>query len=253
MKEGSLAITLHLRQPWPPEKRGMIVDTLKATTRLRIYGYPDGHWMDWRTQTGRRHFSAAEQTEHLQAELQTLHHDGQQVVAGHKAFVRKIAGSLRSLIYWQIRKDGSLNPSYNPLLLRLAARKNLPLPVFAMPDDRATRPEIVSQAEIHVINNFPTVGKLFPGQSLMDLQAWMNMPISTERFAGLLSGAEKELAVKDIIGDVANTMGGAHYDEDVPEQLDRLRNFGAYNQGFVDQFLVMVADTILKLGVFVLK
>ena len=265
-----VAIENQILRPWNPEDLTPHVFVAEENVAKGPLSpeHPDAvvqcqHWMNWRTQhlgtprvakAGRRLKSADEQIEELRAEIETLRYDAQQVMAGRCFFIRRIAGSLRGLIYWQMQKNGTtLNPSYNPLLLRLAARQNLPLPVFAMPEDSSTRPEIISKAEVHFINNIPTIQQLFRGQVLMDLQEWMNSPISTERFAGLLPGDEKVLVVKELISQVANTLGGTHFDEDVPEQLDRLRDVTVYDLSFVDKFILSVADSVLQLGGFVVK
>jgi hypothetical protein len=220
------------------------------------------NWVSWRTirlgtpsppDDGRDLKPAERQIKELEGALARLDMLVQLVAAGQDFQIPLIAVTLRSLIYWQLRNNGRLNDQYNPLLLRIAARLNLPLPIFAFPDDRATQPDVLLQAEVHHCNNLPMMQRMLPAQELMDMQEWMIVPVSTKRFAGLLPGTEKVMASKDVIAEVANTLGGAHFDEDVSQHLERIQAFKAYDTSFVDIYLFNVSKTVVQLGVFVLN
>jgi hypothetical protein len=214
-------------------------------------------WIAWRKQffsvsrapdSSRRSLSDEEQVAALESEVKALRDLAGQVSGGKRYLLPKVAGALRGLLYWKMRANNTLQPSYNPLLLRIAARAEVPLPVFAFPDDRGSRPQVVDEAQFHFINNVPTHYQLFPAQKLLDLQEWLNTPISTERFTSVIVAPATVMTVKDVIEATANTLGGAHFDEDVPKSLDTLLQLKLEDVDFLTRFLLAISDTVVALG-----
>lgn len=214
-------------------------------------------WIDWRrTQLGiprlpsadRRLKTDEEQLTELKEEMLSLQDLVEQVRAGKLHLLQKIAGSLRGLVYWQMSKKNTLVASYNPLLLRIAARAESPLPVFGRGDDSGRRPAILDEAQFQLTNNIPTLQAVFPDQTLMDLQEWLSTPISTERFRVAVPISITAMTVKDIIAASANTLGGAHFDEDLPSTLDTLKKLKFEDVDFLTRFFVPVAAVVVQLG-----
>jgi hypothetical protein len=58
------------------------------------------------------------------------------------------------------------------LLLRIAGRFSVPLPIFML-TDRDDTPDIVLEANMRVSFGAPSIVKELPGQMLGDLQEWL--------------------------------------------------------------------------------
>lgn len=82
----------------------------------------------------------------------------------------------------------------------------------------------------------------------MDFQAWMDSPISTERFKNVIPVTEDVMTGRDVIGEAANTLGGAHFEEDVSEHLDRLGQTHAAQWTFLRSLLMATSRTVVTLG-----
>jgi hypothetical protein len=214
-------------------------------------------WIAWReshlkppraAREGRVLVSGDEQVAQLRGELEFLFSLVAGVRAGRLALLPKVAGSLRGLLYWEERKDGRLSPSYNPLLLRIAARADFPLPVYAQPDQR---PPALGGPTSIVLTNLAMLRPVYPNQILMDVQEWLGLPFGLKRTTS--PPAEEVLTAKDVIGQAANTLGGAHFDEDVPKHLDELRRLLTLGVDAVTSFLVLTAGTVVELGRFTLS
>jgi hypothetical protein len=201
----------------------------------------------------RRPKSDAEQVQELRGAIVAIDEFLQRIRSGVAGFADDLVARLRALIYWN---PGNRN--YNPLLLRFAAQRNLPLPVFAMPQTNRW-PKIVGQAEQHLQVNYPTPIRRFPGQRLMDLQAYLATPIQIDRSgtwtpaAGGTTGPDDRQSVNDVIGDAASTIGSAHYDDTVPVALDRLRETRAMDTDVLIRLLVGIGLEVGELARYVVR
>lgn len=221
------------------------------------------NWMEWRkhrygntkgaAKKGRRLKTTAEQSVELQNAMGALSEITYFISVGKLHFLPNIAAQLRSLVYW--KETGS---TYNPLLLRLAGRLALPLPVFAYP---------VSVTGLNIGNDISlptyafmgygaTIQRTNPQQELMDIQAWLESPAQIERFEDLPLSATSEMkssmTVNQIILESSTNFGIAHYDDDIPESLDRLRNIKATEIELLTMFLLSSASVVISLGNYVL-
>jgi hypothetical protein len=221
-------------------------------------------WMDWRKQRyanpkqqakkDRRLKSTAEQSKELQNAIVALSDLVGLVSTGKLHLLADIATRLRALVYW----DDKPRSQYNPLLLRMAGRLALPLPVFAYPDS-VTDLDIGDggpQPVYHFKGYGATVQQTNPKQELMDIQEWLESPAQIERFGDLLlgttDGAKRTMTVKEVVLESSTIFGTAHYDDDVLESLDRLRRIKATEVEMLAMFLISVASTVVGLGRFVL-
>jgi len=175
-------------------------------------------WMDWRerryaeprqqAKKHRRLKSAAEQGAELLSATVALSELVRLVSMGKLHLLPDIATRLRALVYW------SDNPrsQYDPLLLRMAGRLSLPLPVFAYPD---------SLTDLDSDNGIPkpvyqfkgygaTVQQTNPNQELMDIQEWLACPAQIERFGDLVpdttDSAKRSMTVKEVILQSSTTL-----------------------------------------------
>jgi hypothetical protein len=219
-------------------------------------------WTDWRKaryanpklqpKAQRRLKTDDEQIDELSETLKALEDLARAVQAGNLRFLEDVAGRLRSAVYWQ---EGSKN--YNPILLRLAGRLGLPLPVFAFPDKIPDEPPIIRDAAfqytspIHV-----TLQKTYPAQELMDLQQWLESEVQVQRFeemhGSVAERVERSVTAKQLILDFSTTLGNSHYDDDVPLALDALQILQAGQVNALSKFIIDVALVVVSLGRWVL-
>jgi hypothetical protein len=177
-------------------------------------------WLDWRKKrygtpsalaaAGRRLKSLTEQLDELARARDGLVLLVQLVRSGHLVMVGHVATSLRALLHWNGR-------SYNPLLLRLAGRFDLPLPLYIVPDGKQAW--VDRGLESHVVNHSPSLIHAENKHELVDIQQWL---ISHAVTIGLGQDQTSEWTVQRVILGTATTRGSAHYDEDVPQELDAL-------------------------------
>jgi hypothetical protein len=213
------------------------------------------NWMKWRTQAyggqpegprpGRRMKSGDEQAQDLSLGVQSLRDLSRFVHEGHRHLLGHLAVELRALVYWNGR-------NYDPLLLRLAARAGIPLPVYVIPDK--PRPPAKEGLAIHVRRGEPSIVKTIPTQTIVDLQQWLTSRVLSERTAPNQGGAGelRHLTVKDLIAEVAETLGPAHYDQDVPFAIENLSRIEGPTADEVTLVLLMAASIVTELSEYVL-
>ena len=113
----------------------------------------------------RRMKTESEQIEELKNALDALTEVVLLVTQGKNYMIGHVATALRSLVYWK-------GQNYSPLLIRLAGRFSLPLPIFAVLDSEEI-PAIVSEANLHFSSQNASIVKEFPAHILVDLQDWV--------------------------------------------------------------------------------
>ena len=138
--------------------------------------------------------------------LQVLQELCEQVRSGKTYMINQVAGSLRALIIWQVsNKDGSLNKSYNPLLLRLASQLDLPLPVFTSPHDLDKPPENLHDAHMQFYPSLVSLIRTQSFQKVMDLQEYLLGNIIKVRIP--LTDNQQMYTHKEVILNCSNTLG----------------------------------------------
>jgi hypothetical protein len=227
-------------QPVPAVSMGtepLHLDPPLPVVAEQALGHPDAiqkcsQWIQWRqsqlavkrhARYDRRTKTTEEQVNELRAAIATVQHLCFAIQAGEMFLVLSLATTLRSLLFW---KKGS---QYDPLLLRLAAIQDLPLPTFAFPR-WAARPSIIDQANYHLIPDIASLNRKYPGQELMDIQdALLNsVQIQRTQTVGSRKPTVDTLTALDLVTQTANMMGTAHFDPDVGLALDRLQCADSY-------------------------
>lgn len=216
-------------------------------------------WMEWRrnrysnpkasTKKNRRLKTLDEQVAELRnavaslIDLVALVQSGKQHLLGH------LATELRALVYWN-------GKHYSPLLLRIAGRFNLPLPVYMLPDDSSNEPSILKEAQQRFRTNEPSLIKKLPNQKIVDIQEWLSSPIQNALInrgdSGKSSIQEDTINAKDLILDAATVLGSAHYDEDLPDHLEMLYRMNIFGTPALASFLLRTANLIVEISQFVL-
>lgn len=193
---------------------------------------------------GRRLKSQQEELADLQGALQALRDAKRQFQVRREVPIGTVAAHLRGLLHWQ--NDRARDRSYNPLLLRLASRANLPLPVYVGPYMRPA-----CEFKVAFSSSYPSVVPRSVPAEVIDLQEAMLRPAVF--FCEVPGTIARTLTLKDLVLDTAVILGAAHYDEDISAELDFMR---ASLSGDVDQLgkmLLGLAETVVDVGEWVIE
>lgn len=166
--------------------------------------------------------------------------------------VNVIAGELRALVGWHA--DSASEATHKPLLLRMASKDELPLPVYATrlaePTDPIYKEAIGSFRGVAV-----TVVKIRPEQELMDFQDWMkgSAPHFVLNPTGDATAVSHSMTAKDMLFETAHTLGSAHYGEDANIIIDAMRSLGSAHLDFHTKVMLGIAETVVVLASWVLR
>jgi hypothetical protein len=241
---------------------------IKASPRSRIVDGPISFqqpeakeacrkWIEWRAaylgnppaqaEPGRRLKSFLEQVGELERSQLLLRELISRAESGANHVVGAIATELRALVYWPKNQ----NRNYDPLLLRLAARRNAPLPVWAFVvrgySDKALEDlaNVSKSMESLALIHLPDIKKSETGQKLIDLQAWLDDPFQLNaEGAGTKEYGKICVTNKELIKQISSIIGTSHYDEDIPVELDAFRNFFGESGGEMNRMVVHVSKTV---------
>jgi hypothetical protein len=163
---------------------------------------------------------------------------------GRRHHVDHLAASLRALVY-----SDSGKKKFHPLLLRMAARQQppLPLPVFAFPEgpDHAPPGSPVLAISLGTV----TLERITAGQRLMDLQEWLDTLVRVE------AGDEPlpPLPAREVILRTASESGAAHYSELTFLPADDLNQTSGFGRSTLDDFIIHTSKVVFELAVYVLR
>jgi hypothetical protein len=208
------------------------------------------NWTDWRARKfsgghaapklGRRSKSHEEQLAELVRSTHILSNLAILVQQGHTHLLGHLATELRALVYWNGR-------NYSPLLLRLSASANAPLPIYMI---RETDTVPVTDGLVGQIRRGePSIVRIWPTQELADLQEWLESDVLSEQLAE--SANFVELNVKGVIAGVADSLGAAHYDPDLPSAIENLANVKGPITDEVTAILLLAASLTIPLSQYV--
>lgn len=220
------------------------------------------HWIEWRAKrfslplpvrSDNRPATFEEQLDQLRAAAEDLDRHCDVLDAGGPGLLAAFKGlmlELRSLVYWKEQNDRGWQ-SYNPLLLRLADKASLPLPVYGVrelgviesSEDAADSYLIRARAAV------PT--RIRVDSELMDLQEWLQLPAVVTATPAEGKALENR-SIKGVIL-LANVALGGHYDQDVPVILDLMRSFSRNEVHTLARFLAETGRTVAGLSRYVIE
>lgn len=181
----------------------------------------------------------AAEVESLRRSVRALREDAARARNGEQHRESAVRAALRELVV-------NLGASYAPLLFRVAARLDAPLPMYGA---TKSKPPKVAEAVVFVAVGLFGTTKAMDGMELVDLEQW----ISRESFLGALVRARAS-SLAGVAADAANFLGGAHTAPSVPPMLDLLnRAQVGPAQSFLLRLLLDLADVVVDLGEFVLR
>lgn len=193
---------------------------------------------------GRRAKTLSEQLEELRNSIRTLDDLATLVSRNHTHLVGHLAVEIRALVFWHGRQ-------YDPLLLRLAASRDLPLPLFVLRD--VPLPQISIRPSAHIRFGEPAIQRSFPSHVLVDLQDWLSQLVVTEDATTIGTPTDiREASVMSTIAAVADTLGAAHYDRDTLTTLDVMRSFYFQDISSVVSLLLRTVEVLIPLSEYVI-
>lgn len=164
----------------------------------------------------------------------------------------QIAASLRKLVYWPEPGKGTYRASAsnsNPLLLRLAAGAELPLPVYGMAN--------MSEANLSYESGTLFYGlavSLHPSDDLcelQDLQEWLSTPVVREFQEGNIA---RRITPRELIHWCASQQGGAHWDPTLDKQLVQMGGIHWIDDAdLLAQFVAVLAVPVIGLCEYVVS
>jgi hypothetical protein len=190
-----------------------------------------------------------QQASDLRVSVLRLRHLRQQVLDNKPYLLGTLAGEIRASIYWREGTDSDPNLGQNnPLLLRMANMADLPLPVYYVPENPPAPPEIAQAIQVMAFSDAPRVVRMFATDQVQDLQESL---VSTVLRLGPSPG--KTINARDLVKELAVTMGSAHYDYDVSDFLEVLEKLTTAQGNQVNTLMLQIADTVAELSVMVLS
>jgi hypothetical protein len=180
-----------------------------------------------------------EDIEALQLASRALAEYADALLGGEAQHRASLSGQIRALV---VNLPG---PNYNPLLQRVAARTQAPLPVYAIRDTPLGSGLPAPEYEVagESVGTFRTTS----AHVLMDLDEWL----AQEAHRASVGGNTKRQTNAAFLAEVAHKLGGAHYDPTRPIVLDARRESQVQGVSSVDRFLVDVARVIAELTNYV--
>ena len=201
----------------------------------------------------RRQKTMCEQARDLLTSLKHLHAACYVLQAGAPShFAGYLASELRALLYWD-KRDSAYERNYNPLLLRMASKADLPLPVYGSKNQIDGGPPYSKLLNTYAGRLSATVAQDSPDQHLMDIQEWLDEDVIV--FRNKLGGAiqsDRRLSVRKIIAETAHTLGAVHYDEDVAEPIAIMGQTLFGNLSVITKCLIETSLLSMALGNWVL-
>lgn len=194
----------------------------------------------------RRFKTTEEQASDLRVCILRLRDLHNQVRLGNAYLLGTLAGEMRASIYWLDGKDSQPERQNNPLLLRMASLADLPLPVYHVPDPAGPTPADSADMR-HEMATVPRIVKLYGSDQICDLQESL---ITTVLRLGPSPG--RTINVRDLIKELAVTMGASHYDAEASDFLDVLHKLESWQGNQVTTIMLQVSDVIRALSEWVL-
>lgn len=179
-----------------------------------------------------------------------MKHILQHMETGETYLLGALAGEMRACVYWPRGRDSQPDDQWNPLLLRMASKADLPLPVYSVPHDEAeeTTP-LLQEAVMSVIPDPARIERIYIGDRICDLQEAL---VDTMLRIGPAPTGRTNIAI-ELIKELAHTTGAAHYDRDASEFIDVMRKIIGFDVDQVTRFMCHTAATLVSLSEWVLS
>ncbi len=252
--------------PFAETQEALVVESIDTYGRVKdgIFATDDpsaarrcSEWVEFRRQrflttdpspkSGHRRRTLKEQRAQLQTSLNEIQLLTSRILTGDLGAIGHLATLLRALVYWN-RKT-----TYRPLLLRLAARYDLPLPLYATrPIDWSGFPAPIQPVFVEGFEP-PQMRRTSEAEFVVDLQDWLLYPLRQTGFDPRRSLKDKSTSVLSFIAAVANKSGTAHFDEETPEIVSDSEVTEIFGQSLTAHVVTGVGAAVQHLGEWLLE
>jgi len=171
----------------------------------------------------------------------SLSHLSKEILKENAHFIGDVASRLRALLYF--KRDDAPEKTYNPLLLRMASKADLPLPTYYPP--APTTVQATPGALLHVTMHVPQIHRLFRTDKIIDLQEWLK--------TGVVEMSGVSMAAKEFIFRVSVTKGSAHHDPQVSKFVGSVENMRGPERDELLSFMCKIVDVVIPLSSWVLS
>ena len=219
-------------------------------------------WIKWRKErfidlprsikSERRVKSEIEQVKELSDVTKTLEDTFKEWLTGKDYLFINLLSLLRSLLCHKTIEKNTKHITYNPLLFRIASFKSLPLPIYAMPVNTQIPQNILDISDntlYHIIANEATLSKKSNPQVIMDFQEWINGEV-------IITFKDRKpvyYSVNDLLLESSNTIGGSHFDPDIPIRVDFLKNLTSFDVDLIKRIVTNTVQISISFGKFLIS
>ena len=161
----------------------------------------------------------------------------EKILSGDNRYFKIISSQLRALLCLGSR-------SLNPLLINLASEKNISLFCYG-PSERAS--DLDEYTVLKISNFFIGLTSFSPGNQKYELRDWM--------LSSVVRSGKDIYSPNEVIRIVAEKEGGAHYDDELPEKLVKLRQviYSGQFKKLEEKLLIQTAQVIIEFGRIILS
>lgn len=194
---------------------------------------------------GARPATLAEQLCSLELAVTSVRETISAVVRGQVFRLGELATVLRNLVITGSR--------YDPELLRLATRLDLPLPVYKPRRAPHEILDIIRKCSQVRVSLYCSVMERYPTSELADLEDLLRVRLCIERPSPPQTWQPRSSTLSDIIEKYANTKGSAHHLQFFHINLESLESTTTGNTNLLADILVKAGTVIADLGDYLLN
>lgn len=188
--------------------------------------------------------SIDEEAQDLRNSILRINHFLRGIREGNQFLLGTLAGELRATVYWPKGRDDKPDAQYNPILLRMASKASLPLPVYCVPD--VPFPPAVP-IDVRIKMDTPRIESVFPSERIYDIQSIL------VRTVVYITQPPKEISGRDLIKELAHTMGAAHYDAENSDFIEVMHKMISGDADQVTHYLCDLGSAVAELSEWVLS
>ena len=218
-------------------------------SRVQVIKQDLSDWVDKResmfkakqeTSEAYRLLSPVEQEDQLRKRVHALEDLLQAFRAGKTYFFEDILANLRSLIFY--KNKGS---NFDPLLLRVAAFKHTPLPVYVMRGDHELTEHINDSKPVIAGSGLARFEPVIPWVKMIDFQEFLEKPA--------LFYYDQFVSPLDLMEKIVSIQSTAHLDQRIPLVIEGLKDTPVLlGENILDYYILTLAELVAKLGHYVL-
>jgi hypothetical protein len=177
-----------------------------------------------------------EQEQQLSGRIEALKGLLKDYLSGNKYYFADIVANLRALVLYKEKSQ------YDPLLLRIAAIKHLPLPIYVLPERKREETQLFDTIQpIIAVSDIVSFDPITPNTMNIDFQEFLESPSLFYQ-----GQAVSPLTLIEMISTAQST---AHFDQRVSKIADALNDTPIVSgQNTLEYFVIGLSEVIVRLG-----